>query len=291
MKKWKNISLNLPAIDLKDASDKLSDLDIVSFTIKDRRDEQNSDWVDDPNLPKILTGDHYFLTLMVESQTNIKKLITQVQSCLKLKEKPIYFEEVFEDKDWVKHTQSLFKEIEISDSLRIIPPWESESPFDGQSIIIQPGSGFGTGSHPTTRLCLRWLENNIKKNESVLDFGCGSGILSIGAKMLGAGDVVGVEIDHLAINNANQNNELNSVSISYHEPDNFETKQKYDIVIANILSSILIRLAPTLGPLINNKIILSGILVEQAEMVIKSYSEWVNLSVLDEMDGWVLLSN
>ena len=202
---------------------------------------------------------------------------------------PDYVEEIFEDKDWVTYTQSQFKEIFISDSLRIVPPWESNSEFSGQSIIIQPGSGFGTGTHPTTQLCLRWLENNLKENNTVLDYGCGSGVLSIAAKVLGAGFVEGVEIDPKAILNAEQNNELNNLMIPYHHPDSFESNEKYDIVIANILADILIRLAPTLGPFIGHKLVLSGILENQAKDVIQSYSEWVSLSVQAEMGGWILL--
>ncbi|MBT4663195.1 MAG: methyltransferase, partial [Candidatus Marinimicrobia bacterium] len=138
-------------------------------------------------------------------------------------------------------------------------------------------------------LCLRWLENNLKENNTVLDYGCGSGVLSIASKILGAGFVEGVEIDSKAILNAEQNNELNNLLIPYHHPDIFESNEKYDIVIANILATILIRLAPTLGPFIGHKLVLSGILENQAKDVIQSYSEWGSLSVQDEMDGWVLL--
>ena len=130
---------------------------------------------------------------------------------------------------------------------------------------------------------------NLKVNNTVLDYGCGSGVLSIVAKILGAGYVEGVEIDPKAILNAEQNNELNNLMIPYHHPDSFESNEKYDIVIANILADILNRLAPTLGPFIGQKLVLSGILENQAKDVIQSYSEWVNLSVQDEMDGWVLL--
>ena len=126
-------------------------------------------------------------------------------------------------------------------------------------------------------------------NNTVLDYGCGSGVLSIAAKILGAGFVEGVEIAPKAILNAEQNNELNNLIIQYHHPDSFESNEKYDIVIANIYSDILNRLAPILGPFIGHKLVLSGILENQAKDVIQSFSKWVGLSVQNELDGWVLL--
>jgi ribosomal protein L11 methyltransferase len=257
--------------------------------IKDKLKEPDSNWVDDPDNPNSLSGDTHLIVLMIQENQDVDQLIYEIQIIMNLDNAPDYVEEIFEDKDWVTYTQSQFKEILISDSLRIVPPWESNSEFSGQSIIIQPGSGFGTGTHPTTQLCLRWLENNLKANNTVLDYGCGSGVLSIAAKILGAGFVEGVEIDSKAILNAEQNNELNNLMIPYHHPDSFESNEKYDIVIANILTAILIRLAPTLGPFIGHKLVLSGILENQAKDIIQSYSEWVSLSVQDEMDGWVLL--
>jgi ribosomal protein L11 methyltransferase len=257
--------------------------------IKDKLKDSDSNWVDDPDNPNPLSGDTHLIVLMIQENQDVDQLIYEIQMIMNLDNAPDYVEEIFEDKDWVTYTQSQFKEIFISDSLRIVPPWESNSEFSGQSIFIQPGSGFGTGSHPTTQLCLRWLENNLKENNTVLDYGCGSGVLSIASKILGAGFVEGVEIDSKAILNAEQNNELNNLLIPYHHPDIFESNEKYDIVIANILATILIRLAPTLGPFIGHKLVLSGILENQAKDVIQSYSEWGSLSVQDEMDGWVLL--
>ena len=290
MKMWKNITLDFPGMDLHHISDLLSTLDVASVMIKDKQREADSNWFDDPENPNPLSGDTHAVVLMIPGNQDVNQLIHEIQIILNLDRLPDYIEEIFENRDWVTYTQSQFKEIRISDSFRIVPPWESKSYFDGQSIIIQPGSGFGTGTHPTTQLCLQWLENNLKGNESVLDFGCGSGILSIGAKLLGAGYVEGVENDQLAINNANRNNELNHTSIPFHHSDKFDANQKYDVVIANILSSILIRLATKIGPLIGYKLVLSGILENQAENVIQAYSEWVNLSTQDELDGWVLMA-
>lgn len=290
MKMWKNITIDFPGADLRYVSDLFLTLDVVSIMIKDKLKEPDSSWVDDPENPNPLSGDTHVIVLMIHENQDVDQLMYEIQIIMNLDNAPDYVEEIFEDKDWVTYTQSQFKEIFISDSLRIVPPWESNSEFSGQSIIIQPGSGFGTGTHPTTQLCLRWLENNLKENNTVLDYGCGSGVLSIGAKILGASFVEGVEIDSKAILNAEQNNELNNLMIPFHHSDSFESNEKYDIVIANILADILIRLAPTLGQFIGDKLVLSGILENQAKDVILSYSERVSLSVQNEMDGWVLLA-
>lgn len=290
MKMWKNITIDFPGADLRYVSDLFLTLDVVSIMIKDKLKEPDSSWVDDPENPNPLSGDTHVIVLMIHENQDVDQLMYEIQIIMNLDNAPDYVEEIFEDKDWVTYTQSQFKEIFISDSLRIVPPWESNSEFSGQSIIIQPGSGFGTGTHPTTQLCLQWLENNLKENNTVLDYGCGSGVLSIGAKILGASFVEGVEIDSKAILNAEQNNELNNLMIPYHHSDSFESNEKYDIVIANILADILIRLAPTLGQFIGDKLVLSGILENQAKDVILSYSERVSLSVQNEMDGWVLLA-
>ena len=290
MKRWKNITLNLPGMNLDEVSDTLSSLDILSISIIDKRNEHQSDWVDDPKNPTELSGETFSIVLLVDYCLNVKKLMIEIQRCLSLDFVPYYSEEILKDRDWVTYTQSLFTEIKISDSLRIVPEWESDSKFDGKTIIIQPGSGFGTGSHPTTQLCLHWLENNLKLNDSVLDYGSGSGILSIGAKMCGAGFVEGVEIDPHAIRNANMNSKLNQYVIPFHSAEHFIPRQNYTVIIANILSTILLRLAPIIGPTLSHKLVLSGVLVNQVGGVIQAYSKWVNLSVIDELDGWVLLS-
>ena len=161
MKMWKNITLEFPGTDLRYVSDLFSTLDVASIMIKDKLKEPDSNWVDDPDNPNPLTGDTHLIVLMIQENQDVDQLIYEIQIIMNLDNAPDYVEEIFEDKDWVTYTQSQFKEIFISDSLRIVPPWESNSKFSGQSIIIQPGSGFGTGTHPTTQLCLRWLENNL----------------------------------------------------------------------------------------------------------------------------------
>ena len=289
MKVWKNITLNLPEHDLSLVSEQLSDLDIASITIKDKRNEIESDWFEDTENPTTLNGDTHNIVLLIHGDTIVNDLLSKIRLKLNLDYSPDYTEEIFEDKDWTTYTQSQFSAIQISESLRIVPPWGAHSPFDGESIIIQPGSGFGTGTHPTTQLCLKWMESNVKGGESVLDYGCGSGILSITATKLGAGSVKGIEIDPQAIHNANRNNELNQTTIPFIHADNYKPKEKYQIVIANILLSVLIRLASKLSDITGKKLVLSGILENQTSEIQEAFDPWIQLKLKDEMDGWVLL--
>lgn len=290
MKAWKNITLDLPGMDLRQISEQLSVLGVTSILIKDNHSEFDSDWFDDPENPSFLSSDTHSIVLLVESGKNVLVLLAEIQGILNLDKTPDYTEEYIEDIDWVAYTQTLFKEIKISDSFRVVPPWEIEKEFNGKTIVIEPGRAFGTGSHPTTQLCLRWLETNLSKGDSLLDYGCGSGILSIGAKCLEAGQVSGVDIDQKALKNADRNNELNDMSIPFHPVIDFQPKTSYDIVMANILSSTLIKLSPVLEKVTNNNLVLSGLINQRKIEVIQAFSNWIELSVEDELDGWVLLS-
>ena len=289
MKVWKNITIELPGYDLTNIFEKLGNLDIISITIKDKRNEIESDWYEDPRNPGKLNGDNHNIVFLVDNDTEVSELISKIKFELKIDYSPAYKEETFKDKNWVRYSQSQFSIIKINDILRITPPWKKDSSFQGRSIVIQPGSGFGTGEHPTTYMCLKWLCKNIKGGESVLDYGCGSGILSITAKKLGAVVVKGIDIDNQAINNANHNNKLNQTNVPFLISDNYVPKKKYQIIVANILLSTLIKLEPKLSIAGNSKIILSGVLEKQVPEISAIFDHWVKLKIEDEMNGWVLL--
>ena len=155
--------------------------------------------------------------------------------------------------------------------------------------MLDPGLAFGTGSHPTTHLCLEWLTQ--QKLGSVLDYGCGSGILAIAAKKLGAESVIGVDIDVQAINASQYNAELNHEHIVFYNADTF-SHQTFDLVVANILSSALIVLAPALASYCKTggQLALSGILEAQTDALIIRYSEWFNMNPPKQMDAWILLT-
>ena len=206
-------------------------------------------------------------------------------------------EKLVEDQDWVRLTQSQFAPIQIGKRIWVVPSWH-DAPSDPNAIClaVDPGLAFGTGSHPTTHLCLLWLEEHENlQNQSLLDYGCGSGILAIAAAKLGCHPVVGTDIDPQAMVAASSNAEINHTVIRFVLPNEnameLAAETKYDIVMANILANPLQVLAPALVNKIRpgGQIVLSGVLARQAEEVIATYSQWLKLSVWKESEGWVCL--
>lgn len=201
----------------------------------------------------------------------------------------IRIEEVAEQ-DWVRLTQSQFEPIRITDTLWIVPSWHAAPNPDATNLVLDPGLAFGTGSHPTTRLCLEWLCANIKGKESVLDYGCGSGILGIAAARLGADPVMGVDIDDNALIAARDNAQNNQVDMALrHTREALD--ESFDIVVANILTNPLCVLAPLLAARVTpgGHIVLSGVLASQADEVIAAYAPYLPLHVGATFDGWVRL--
>ena len=277
-------------MNLNDAMDKLLEMNIISVTILDKREVKDSDWFHDHTKPLAFSHKTHQISILIDNEYETIKLIDSIKIKLDLKESPYFVEKRFKDQDWNTYTQSQFNEIIVSKTLRIIPPWVNKQGFEGNTIIIQPGSGFGTGTHPTTRLCLKWLERNDISNDSLLDFGSGSGVLAITARKLGASFVEGIEIDAKAIDNANHNAMLNGVDIHFHKTEESLKDDSYDNVVANILSDTIINISPKLKKLTRKRLALSGILIDQVERVIDTYSDWICLKVSEEIDDWVLLN-
>lgn len=204
---------------------------------------------------------------------------------------PTYTSEVIAEQNWVQLTQAQFEPIQVSDRLWIVPSWHEAPDPEAIVLVLDPGMAFGTGSHPTTRLCLEWLERSVTPNVSLLDYGCGSGILAIAAARLGAGKVLGVDIDPQAVSAAADNAERNQVSARF-EDSTKDIGGQFDIVVANILSNPLKALAPAICSHVRpgGKLALSGILAEQAEELIEAYAPYLALSIADTRDGWVCLA-
>lgn len=196
-----------------------------------------------------------------------------------------------EDADWVALTQRQFEPIRVGKRLWIVPTWHHAPEPGAVNVILDPGAAFGTGSHPTTRLCLAWLEEHIAGGESVLDYGCGSGILAIAAMKLGAGSVVAVDVDPLALEAARYNAAQNGVAIEVLDAQS-PLPGRVAITVANILANPLRMLAPLLGThtQAGGWITLSGILEQQAGAVVEAYAPWADLTVVADDGGWVLLS-
>ena len=196
-----------------------------------------------------------------------------------------------EDQDWVRLTQSQFQPVSIADALWIVPSWHEPPEVAAPIIRLDPGLAFGTGTHPTTRLCLEWLARQTPSQLSVLDYGCGSGILAIAAAKFGAGPVVGVDIDPDAVLATEANAAANDVTVQAGLPDKVADAQ-FDIVVANILSAPLKLLAPAIAAHVKpgGWLVLSGILDRQAEELIAAYAPYCALQIDKTLDGWVCLA-
>ncbi|HHJ80299.1 MAG TPA: 50S ribosomal protein L11 methyltransferase, partial [Candidatus Tenderia electrophaga] len=195
-----------------------------------------------------------------------------------------------EDKDWVRAWMDTFKPIRFGQNLWICPSWHTPDQADATNVMLDPGLAFGTGTHPTTALCMEWLDANPPVDLEVVDFGCGSGILAIAAALLGASHVEAVDHDPQAVLATNDNAEKNNVSdkINALLPRQF-ADQPADLILANILANPLLELAPRFAELLKpgGQIVLSGILAEQAEQIRQRYAEWFELQPPTQQDDWV----
>lgn len=204
---------------------------------------------------------------------------------------PSYRQSVVADQDWVRVTQSQFHPIRIADGFWVVPSWCPIPEPHGINLRLDPGLAFGTGSHPTTRLCLEWLRAHVAGGESLLDYGCGSGILAIAAAKLGAARVVGTDVDQLAVVASVDNAKRNDVAASFVLPGALPAGT-FDMVIANILANPLLDLAPVLRARVRiaGRIALAGLLEPQADAVAAAYAGWFNIGTWRCADGWALLS-
>ncbi len=245
----------------------------------------------EPGEPTSAVWQHNLVNALFENDADVTGILQACCAKLSISPQPEHRIEPLPENDWVRLTQSQFDPIRISERLWIVPTWHEPSDPKAINIALDPGLAFGTGSHPTTRLCLRWLDTHIKGGESVLDYGCGSGILAIAAMKLGAANAVGIDIDPQAVIASRDNAEANAVRADFFTTENAPALQS-DIVVANILTNPLRALAPVLASSAkrSGRIVLSGILAEQADDVIRIYSEWFDMApaILDE--GWACLS-
>jgi ribosomal protein L11 methyltransferase len=231
------------------------------------------------------------LSALFEAAVDVSAALQDAARATGLESVPDYALASVSDQDWVRATQQQFTPIQISPTLWIVPSWSEVPDAAAINLRLDPGLAFGTGSHPTTSQCLRWLESNLHGGESVLDYGCGSGILAIAAKRLKAGRVVAVDIDTGALESSRANASTNGVEIHVAAPDRVPPGP-YDIVVANILSNPLRVLAPLLAGFTRSggRIALAGILTQQAESVGQAYSPWFAIGPFSEEDGWTCLA-
>jgi ribosomal protein L11 methyltransferase len=194
------------------------------------------------------------------------------------------------EQDWVRLTQSQFAPVEITPEFWIVPSWHEAPPQAKRVMRLDPGLAFGTGTHPTTRMCLRWIATHQQPWPRVLDYGCGSGILAIGAALHGAGAIDAVDIDPAAITSSSANALANGVTLNAALPD--AAHGEYPLVLANILATPLKLLAPLLCAHVaaGGHLVLAGILERQADELKAAYAPWLALDVSDSEDGWILMT-
>lgn len=234
-------------------------------------------------------GDNRVVALF-ELQADTAAAVRQAATAAGMAQAPEYRHYRVDDQDWVSLTRSQFRPIKISDRLWVVPSWHAAPDTGAINILLDPGLAFGTGSHPTTWLCLDWLDRNLQAGQSVIDYGCGSGILSIAAARLGASSVIGVDIDTQAVETSRYNAGRNRVNATFVSGDTTALKSA-DVVIANILSGPLKVLAPLLSRLTRTggQLVLSGVLQSQADELMQIYRTWFDMRAPVAREGWVRL--
>ena len=246
----------------------------------------------EPGEPPPGVWQHNRISALFDNDQDVSAILQAAVTEVGLQKLPEHRIETLADNDWVRLTQSQFEPIPISPRLWIVPTWHTAADPTAINIILDPGLAFGTGSHPTTRLCLRWLDSHMPQGVSVLDYGCGSGILAIAAIKLGAARAVGVDLDKQAVLASHDNAVANHVAnVQFYLPD-ADPRGSYDLVVANILTNPLRMLAPLLAGATKQggQIVLSGILQEQADDVMAIYQQWFDLNPPVFEEGWSCLS-
>jgi len=278
----------------EELSDALIELGALSVSVEDADadtpDEQPL--FGEPGLtPERTAWQHSRVIALIGDDQDPAVLLAAASNELGLPDLPKYSLREVEEQDWVRLTQSQFDPIQIGERIWVVPSWHDAPDPNALVLELDPGLAFGTGSHPTTRLCMEWLEQNVKPGESLLDYGCGSGILAILAKKCGANPVIGIDIDPQAVESARHNSERNHADVTYGLPDDCPAGE-FDIVVANILSNPLKLMASMLSSRVKpgGRIALSGILARQAEEVAQVYAQWIDISVWREHEGWVCLA-
>jgi ribosomal protein L11 methyltransferase len=202
--------------------------------------------------------------------------------------------EILEDKDWEREWMDNFKPIQCGEKLWIVPSWLEAPAPSAVNLKLDPGLAFGTGTHPTTYLCLKWMDEHLQSGDRILDFGCGSGILGLAGILLGAEHMDGIDIDPQALTATQNNAKTNSIDESKFmvTTQTDELAEEYDKVIANILAGTLVDLSETIVSKLRKggHIVLSGILNHQADTVLNAFNQVIDFQPISEKDGWVCLS-
>lgn len=285
---WMQVALAVTPDNLAAMEQVLLDLGAVSVTYADAKDQP----VYEPDLGTTPLWDSMRLTALFSADLNQAQLQQDIASQCQLKITQVKIE-ILEDKDWSREWMDSYKPMAFGQRLWVCPSWQKIEQKDAVCLMLDPGLAFGTGTHPTTALCLEWLDGQNLADKSLLDFGCGSGILAIAALLLGAPHALGTDNDPQALiasrDNAQRNN-INDDCFPLYMAVDLPSLQ-VDICVANILSGPLQELAPTINATVKpgGAVVLSGILEQQAQAVSDCYSQWFDMAPWHVRDGWVRL--
>ena len=298
---WTEVVIEIARDHAEALSDALMEAGALSVSVEDADEGTDAErplFGEPGMIPTEAAWDHSRVVALTDVDADQNAIVAEAAAAIGLPQAPSFTVRDVSDQDWVRLTQSQFAPIHIGKNIWVVPSWHEAPDPDALILELDPGLAFGTGSHPTTRLCMEWLEAHPAPGSTVLDYGCGSGILAMVAKKMGAGDVAGVDIDPQAIESARDNAARNSCEITYYLPNDFAASAlpqhatgRFDIVVANILSSPLKLMAPMLAGRVapGGALILSGVLARQAEEVAEAYAPFIKLGVWAEQDGWVAL--
>lgn len=289
---WLSVSIATDAAHAEALSDALLALGALSVGVEDADagTERETPQFGEPGSSPAPLWAHSRVIALFEKDADIPLIVAAAAGEAGLPATPPFEVSEIAEQDWVRLTQSQFEPIRVNERLWIVPSWHAAPDPGAINLELDPGLAFGTGSHPTTRLCLEWLCARMRDGASVLDYGCGSGILAIAAARLGAGRVTGVDIDENALLAAAGNAERNGVTLQLvHSAQPLD--MQFDIVVANILTNPLCVLAPLLAERTRpgGLIALSGILAAQVGQVRQAYRSAFDLGVWAEKEGWALL--
>ena len=288
--------LLVPADAVEDISESLDALDALSVSVEDADAETPAEQAlfGEPGMPPPKAGwerSRVVSLFATDALARDAAALLQAQDffagCSVVAVQPV------PDQDWVRLTQSQFAPVEITPEFWIVPTWHDVPPQAKQLIRLDPGLAFGPGTHPTTRMCLRWIAGQNAAGKAlgrVLDYGCGSGILAIGAAKFGALDIDAVDIDEAAVQSTLANAQANHVVLHAGLPD--KASGTYQSVLANILATPLKVLAPLLCARVDKggSLVLAGILDRQADELKAAYAPWAALEVADQQEGWILMT-
>ncbi|KAA8694194.1 Ribosomal protein L11 methyltransferase [Pseudomonas caricapapayae] len=286
---WLQVRLAISPEQAETYEDALLEVGAVSVTFMDAEDQP----IFEPELNTTPLWAHTHLLALFEADTNAEMALAHL-SLLTGEELPEHSAEVIEDQDWERSWMDNFQPMCFGKRLWIVPSWHAAPQPDAVNLLLDPGLAFGTGTHPTTALCLEWLDGQDLTGCNVLDFGCGSGILAIAALLLGAEQAVGTDIDVQALEASRDNAGRNNIAAErfpLYLPEDLPHQQA-DVLVANILAGPLVSLAPQLATLIRTggRLALSGILAEQGEEVAAAYADSFDLDPIANRDGWVRIT-